>query len=194
MRQTSGRPIGLRGRVDLFASASTVVATLLVAPIAASASPVTFDLDGIFLSGSSLGGTLTIDTATGVATAADVAIGPPASLTFGVIEGQRQNGPATLITIGDGGALADLDIALPRASLIGYAGGGLCTSPSACGGLTSGIRYSSPPGGDPLATGNASMPQHPNPLRSRCLLRPWLGSGWGDDETRAATALPSSAG
>jgi len=38
------------------------------------------------------------------------------------------------------------------------------------------------------------MPQHPNPLRSRRLLRPWLGSGWGDDETRAATALPSSAG
>src|SRR5262245_57673883 len=47
---------------------------------------------GTLANGSGISGTLTIDTTAGLATAVNVVLGPPSSLTFPLIDGQAQVG------------------------------------------------------------------------------------------------------
>jgi hypothetical protein len=108
-----------------------VLAAVLVGPglMAASADTI-FTFSGTFQDGSILGGTLTINTATGAIDGVNLTIGA-SSFTF-------QQGP--LITIG-GESFAQftttsfpsfpiLDVFFPVSSLVGYAGGQLCISPT----------------------------------------------------------------
>ncbi|MBI3369761.1 MAG: PEP-CTERM sorting domain-containing protein [Burkholderiales bacterium] len=101
----------------------------LLCGTAAHAAPVVFDLSGVFSSGSVLSGTITIDTATGVATAVHALLSAPDSLDFSVIEFQGLAAPGIWqVQIGDGAGLPDLNIGLlvgAAANLVGYAGGAL---------------------------------------------------------------------
>lgn len=88
--------------------------------------PVLFDMAGTFESGSVLAGTVTIDTATGVATGVNALISAPASRSFGIVEAQWLALPGVYqLQIGDGGALPDLNIGLSVAgsNLADHAGG-----------------------------------------------------------------------
>jgi len=112
---------------------------ILLALIAglAAASPVradvftTFNLTGTLADGATLSGNLTIDTTTGVGTAANIIISAPVSLTFTVVQAQLANFPVAgdyqidyAISANPSG-LPNLDLVFPIASLIGYNGGQL---------------------------------------------------------------------
>lgn len=134
-----------------------LAASLLAAPTIASAMPILFDWSGTFESGSLLSGTLTIDTATGVATATNVIIGAPASLTFNVIEAQGGNGVQYQLQVGDGGGLPDFNPSFPVASLVGFTGGNVCSVADSigCTGLSN-IFYSASQA-DVLLSGSITM-------------------------------------
>ena len=118
---------------------SLLAAGLISGPMVADAALITFDLDGVFASGSSLDGTVTIDTTAGTATAVNVVIGPPDSLAFNIIEVQGAINGGTNYDIQAGGLeqpFPDLHLIFPNASLIGYAGGNLCTDTQTAGCLS----------------------------------------------------------
>jgi PEP-CTERM motif len=120
-----------------------VLAVVLVGPglMAASADTI-FTFSGTFLDGSALGGTLTINTATGAIDGIDLTVG---ANTFTFQQG-------SLITIGGssfiqltttpGFSFPLLDLFFPVSSLVGYTGGQLCISPVS-GGCADPTQYGS---------------------------------------------------
>jgi hypothetical protein len=107
-----------------------VLAAVLVGPGLMTASADTiFNFTGTFQDGATLGGSLTINTATGAIDGIDMTIG---ASTFTFEQG-------TLVTIGGESfiqltttvnpSFPILDVFFPVSSLVGYAGGQLCISP-----------------------------------------------------------------
>ena len=128
--------------------ASALGASLLYASIEVSAAPILFDVSGVLQSGSIVTGTVTIDTALGTATAANLSVSTPQSLTFNVIEFFGLVEPNLFLIqtgITNVPGLPDLNIGLPVNSLVGYAGGSLCSLSSQCNLKESNIFESSGP-------------------------------------------------
>lgn len=106
----------------------------------------TFLASGSFDSGSTLSGTLAVDTTTGSATAVDLVVSAPASLTFDSIQYQTANyagtGTYDIQTGTAAGGLPNLNFAL-ASPLIGYTGGSLGSEHDLANGLLTWIYYSS---------------------------------------------------
>jgi hypothetical protein len=131
---------------------SFVAVMLFVAT--AGADPITFSLqDGVFASGATISGTVTIDTATGSFVSADLIYSElgGSNLTFDqsffsqATEEVLHNGnfvPVTFGAVADGPGnpfasppeVDELDLFIPGGSLIGYTGGTLCSDSNFCGG------------------------------------------------------------
>jgi hypothetical protein len=122
----------------------------------------TFYASGSLVDGSIVSGTLDIDTILGTATGVNIAISAPTSLLFNVVEAQGQIGP-TLYQIQTGLAspLPDFNVILPLASLVGYAGGNLCSTSNVagCPSLT-GIFFG---GGNTVALQQGALTAAPEP-------------------------------
>jgi hypothetical protein len=94
----------------------------------------TFYASGSLVDGSIVSGTLDINTILGTATGVNIAISAPISLLFNVVEAQAQIGPTSYqIQTGLASPLPDLNVILPLASLVGYAGGNLCSTSNFAG-------------------------------------------------------------
>jgi hypothetical protein len=133
---------------------SFVAVLLLLAAIEANADPITFSLqDGVFASGATISGIVTIDTATGSFVSADLVYSElgGSNLTFDqsffsqATEEVLLNGnfvPVTFGAVADGPGnpfasppeVDELDLFVPGGSLIGYTGGILCSDSNFCGG------------------------------------------------------------
>jgi len=110
-----------------------VLAAVLVGPglIAASADTI-FNFNGTFQDGSALGGTMTVNTATGAIDGINLTVG---SNTFTFIQAPTPEliGGSLFIQLTATSAFnfPILDIFIPVTSLVGYNGGQLCISPTA---------------------------------------------------------------
>lgn len=106
---------------------------------------VTFSVSGVLGDGATLGGTVTIDTTAGDVTAIDLTLSAPVPNpgTYDVLNGQGYNGVDYAIgaaLMGDSyGSYPTFTLALPVSTLVGYAGGPLCTVVDTCSGETSGL-------------------------------------------------------
>jgi hypothetical protein len=104
-----------------------------------------FTVSGTFEDGATLSGTVTIDVMTGVATAVDLVVGPPDSLTFTFIQSQladQASGTYTLFTGTAASGLPNLNIVLPTTTLVNYSGGFIASTTQPFGGFFSDIFYS----------------------------------------------------
>lgn len=108
--------------------------TMAVALPNLHAAVVVLNITGTLTDGSPISGTVTIDNTAGLATAVNVVVGAPTSLTFNLVDAQAQIGPTIYqIQAGLAAPLPDFNITLPVASLVGYTGGTLCSSSAGCG-------------------------------------------------------------
>lgn len=125
--------------------------SMLAAPCTVTASVIKFDLSGImgdFFTLAPIGvldGTLTIDLTAGHVIAADVTLGPPQSVNFTFV---GFDGPVTdsgitfwntQLRTSPAGPSPILVIDLPVQSLVGYAGGALCSLDAICANDRTGI-------------------------------------------------------
>lgn len=128
-----------------------VAAVVLVAQMQGSV--VTFDASGTFVDGSTLSGTLEIDTTAGVVTDANLMVGPqtldfpfvpPGSFDVTFIL-QQGLGPSAVtydvVVYTAGLELPYVSLALPTTSLIGYDGGEIGSLSQPAAGFTSDIQY-----------------------------------------------------
>jgi len=135
---------------------------IALAPSAVRADSIVFDASGTFADGSTMSGTVTIDT-TGVVTAASLSSSLPNA------------GPATFIaqTLDSTGTLyivsvvetipneGDFNLVFPTATLIGYGGGGLCSIDISCPEISD---YFPPAGGSgPFALTSGTLTAVPEP-------------------------------
>lgn len=105
----------------------TAVLVALAAGAARADTIQTFVASGTFASGSVLSGTVTIDTTTGLATAVDLTVGAPDSLTFTFIQVQGAEGSFQVIQAGTAATgLPNFDFAANNAiTLVNYTGGSI---------------------------------------------------------------------
>ena len=120
----------MRRQMRRFVLTSAVLALLAGAAARARADlTLTFNAAGTFEDGATLGGTLTIDTTSGMVTAANLTVGAPQSLTFIYIQNTVITSAATTeIDLGSPGydpAQITLYMYLPTTTLTGYLGGPL---------------------------------------------------------------------
>jgi hypothetical protein len=89
----------------------------------------TFNASGTFADGATLSGILTIDVTTGVATAVDLVVGPPDSLTFSFIQQQVPSGAdGYLIQTGTAASgVPQLDLILATTTLVNYSGSSIAS-------------------------------------------------------------------
>lgn len=97
--------------------------------LASRADAAVFIADGLFQDGSTLSGTVTIDTVAGLFTAIDLVVGPPGNLTFGVNIDQGSFGAPFFysVFVQNVAATYDFNFAVPLDSIVGYTGGSLCS-------------------------------------------------------------------
>lgn len=135
LSETASRAAGTFRRINRKLARPTArilgLAVSLLLP-AAYAAPTSFSVSGIFTSGATLSGIVTIDPSTGTIIGGDLAIsGVSADYTsleaqgVGVIPPAQ---PSFYQAIFDNGQAADNDLGLtfPQQSLVGYSGGALC--------------------------------------------------------------------
>jgi len=152
-----------------------VVAALgLIAGVSRADTISTFNASGTFQSGSTLSGTVTIDTTTGVVTAVDLTASSPDSLNFTFIQVQipnsTDNGDFFLQTAPAAVGLPNLDFALPDSFLVGYVGGSIGSLDQPANGYVSDVFYQfTPQVTDDLVSGNLTA----TPLPSSA----WMGLG-----------------
>ena len=138
-----------RGLMGISVCAGAVAVMLSLLAPAAYANPITtFNLTSTFPSAMGAAyGTITIDTATGTVESIDLSFaGEPASATeLGSTFDLVGSGPNALVEFGEAwGTLGfySVDILLPVNSLVGYAGGQICSTANPCyGGALSGFAY-----------------------------------------------------
>jgi hypothetical protein len=147
-RQSAGDPEAtgprMRWPMRRWLAAAAVLGLMAAAVAPARADMIlSFNAEGTFSDGATLSGTVTIDVTTGVATAVDLVVGAPDSLTFTTITFQAANSPVS----GDYSIIAEtsnsilFDIYLPTATLVGYDGGPFESNSQAVNGLPSIIVY-----------------------------------------------------
>jgi PEP-CTERM motif-containing protein len=91
------------------------------------ASPVTFFATGVTANNSTLSGTLTIDPVSGAFLALDLTMSGPLSFSVDVL-GAFSQGPGETSIVGVSGPNSpQITIDLPVSTLVGYAGGSICT-------------------------------------------------------------------
>ena len=119
-----------------YALAAALVLIGLLAPGAVRADTIVFDVSGTFTDSSTLSGTVTIDTASGIVqslalmTSNAVAPGPFALFS------QLNNGPKQVVVEADvtqNGGHDFIALVFPIGSLIGFQGGALCSVANNCG-------------------------------------------------------------
>lgn len=119
-------------KITKYALAGALGLFALVAPSGARADTI-FIASGTFQDGSTLSGTLTINTATGLITSADLIvqynISPSVTETFANILGQT---PSTVDL--EGNLFSSLFFDISASTLMGYSGGALCSTSVACAG------------------------------------------------------------
>ena len=135
----------------------------------------TFDASGTFQSGSTLGGTVTIDVTTGVVTAVDLTASAPDSLNFTFIQVQIPNSTDNtdffLQTAPTAVGLPNLNFVLANSFLVGYTGGPIGSLDQLANGVTSDVFYQfTPQVADLLVSGSLTAAA---PLPSSA----WMGLG-----------------
>ena len=124
----------------LFGS-NLILAIAFLGASSAKAALITFDASGNFADGATLSGTLTINTTTGAATAVDLIVSAPDSLTFDFIQFQGIAGPVYEIQTGTTATgNPNFDLGLALTTLVGYSGGPI---ESVATGMSSDLRYNS---------------------------------------------------
>jgi hypothetical protein len=112
-----------------FALAMTATLGLMAGPPQQARADLnlTFNAEGTFDDGATLGGTVTIDTTIGTVVAANLTVSAPDSLDLTFVQGQRSNLPVTGDYQFDVGPSASeipaFDVSLPVATLVDYPGG-----------------------------------------------------------------------
>jgi hypothetical protein len=97
----------------------------------ALAAPVLFDVTGLFEDGSTLSGTVTIDTALGTVTAADVTLGAPISLELTGVLAIGVVGNSLDVAIGSH-KYPSFQMFLPVTTLVGFTGSDMCSQVVQC--------------------------------------------------------------
>lgn len=114
------------------------LAALTVAAPASFAAPILFFANGT-TPGSTLSGTVTIDTATGIVQSLNLTMSGLLSYTVSTVGGQGNQisvGTSPYYILGNGGGNNVL-LQLPVTTLVGYTGGVICTTAAPCSGVTS---------------------------------------------------------
>ena len=158
-----------KGLIGIPVCVGAVAAMLSLSALAAYANPITtFNLTSTFPSAMGAAyGTITIDTATGTVESIDLSFaGEPASATeLGSTFDLVGSGPNALVEFGEAwGTLGfySVDILLPVNSLVGYAGGPICSTANPCyGGALSGFAYGIS-GNKPYTGGTLSATPEPS--------------------------------
>jgi hypothetical protein len=112
----------------------------------AYAASVVFTAAGTTADGATLGGTVTIDTTAGTVTAANVTLGAPDTSTYTFIQaGTGPSAPVYVIQLGTAASgNPRMGLLVPGTTLVGYAGGALCSTSALCTDVTSYVFF----GGD----------------------------------------------
>lgn len=97
--------------------------------LASRADAAVFVADGVFDDGSTLSGTVTIDTVAGLFTAINLVVGSPSSLAFGVNIDQGSFGAPFFysVFVSNIAGTYDFNFGIPLNSIVGYTGGSLCS-------------------------------------------------------------------
>jgi hypothetical protein len=137
---------------------------LVCAATSAYAGAATFALSGTLTDGAVLGGTMIVDQVAGTVTAANFTIGAPDSLTLSILEydGGITHGATTFWLLQTGaapGPYPSLSLVFPMSTLVGYAGGALCSDSALCSGGVSGIVLSPTAQGPNLESGSFALTQ-----------------------------------
>lgn len=101
-----------------------------------------FNVSGSFIDGPTLGGTITINTATGVVTAVNLTLSAPYAGAYTVIDSQGWNGTyfgIPVSTAANPTGLPQINLLLPPSTLVGYAGGTVCSNSVPCTHISSGF-------------------------------------------------------
>ena len=117
-----------------------MLATMLF--VSASFAQTVFTASGTFANGATLGGTVTINPATGEVTAINLTVSAPISATLTVAEGTGFGAAYVDFGVGTVSGTTDMTVALPGTTLVGFSGGPLCSTSAPCGGISSGVRVS----------------------------------------------------
>jgi hypothetical protein len=144
-------------------------ALFLSATLAAHADNiVTFDASGVFQSGSTLSGTLTLDSTTGIFTAVDLFVSSPDTLAFNAVAQLCSYPVAGICTIqsGNGSAYQPPVLVLDviATSLIGYTGGSIGSETSPDFGYSSNIYFGAGIPDDSLTSGRLTTTPEPSSI------------------------------
>jgi hypothetical protein len=122
-----------------------------------------FQADGLFGDGSVLGGTLSIDTNIGTVTASDLTIGAAGTFSTIVLQGNFGPGLGYSVVADNAAGTEEFSFGLLTDSLVGYAGGDLCSDRSI--GCFSSIYYpiSDPSTSTSLSSGSLVGPSAATP-------------------------------
>lgn len=146
-----------------------VIGTLIGGLAAGSARAdviTTFNATGTFADGATLSGTVTIDSTTGVMTAADLGISAPDNLTLTNLYFQEANYPLSGIyegAVNAGPTYPVLIFGMPVSTLDGYDGGDLLSTSQTTSGYTSAL-YLSSTDINPLSQGTLSPVPEPSSI------------------------------
>lgn len=99
----------------------------------------TFDASGVTANGSTLSGTVVINTTTGTLVSIDFTMTGTFSFTATTVSGEPGAGPATgayVVEASTNSNLPYVALDLPVTTLVGYTGGDFCLNPNTCNGGT----------------------------------------------------------
>jgi hypothetical protein len=157
---------------------ATILLLMALGGSGAFASIVTYNVSGTMADNAVLSGFMTIDNVVGVATAVNFSLGAPDSEAFSVISTDGSIGTGWLIQASLTGSPANsypsFSMVLPTTTLVGYAGGSLCSQMAPCGNLLSGVVLGQGMPGPQLKNGVASATPEPGTLLMLAMALPAL--------------------
>lgn len=121
-----------------------------------------FNASGTFADGTTLGGTVTINTATGQVTSVDLTLSAPNAATLTLIADVGSVPGSVVISAGTPSVYPQVSLWFPVSTLAGYSGGALCSNTSPCtSGAFTNLARSDVAGEDRLTSGSLTPASQP---------------------------------